>query len=310
MTFSGDEFRRLGLPPYAGALARELQNLADGLTTLKTNGGGGFTLHQGATSPADTLGAEGDWYLNTADGSWYDKVSGAWVIRYTDQLGAAGTTDGVASGISFAKAGSTVTATVARTQNLDALTGTFDVFSGAYGDLTGVPNIPPATPENRLLPSGGTAAQVLTKVDSNDYEVNWTTIPTGGGGGSGDDAFPWATEGNTDNVPDNKLNDLILTRIDGLTYIPASRNIVLTLERLDGTTNIAQVQIPEFLSPATVEPFALTANPNIDCPSVRSSQLTLSGWSRRYNDATTKISWAFSEQPRRVPYPHKQHHAS
>ena len=87
-------------------------------------------------------GNDGDWHLNTSDGSWYDKVMGAWVIRYTDQLGAAGTTDGVASGISFAQAGNTVTATVARTQNLDALTGTFDVFSGAYNDLTGLPTIP------------------------------------------------------------------------------------------------------------------------------------------------------------------------
>ena len=64
MAFDGEVFNRLGLPPYAGALARELQNLADGLTTLNTNGsGGGFTLHQGATAPADTLGDDGDWYL-------------------------------------------------------------------------------------------------------------------------------------------------------------------------------------------------------------------------------------------------------
>ena len=141
MPFVGDAFKRLGLPPYAGALARELQNLADGLTTVNTNGGGGFTLHQGAAAPLDTDGKDKDWHLNTSDGSWYEKESGAWVILYTDQLGAAGTTDGVASGISFAKAGNTVTATVARTQNLDVLTGTFDVFSGAYGDLSGLPTI-------------------------------------------------------------------------------------------------------------------------------------------------------------------------
>ena len=35
MPFNGDEFSRLGLPPYSGALAAEFQNLADGLTTLK-----------------------------------------------------------------------------------------------------------------------------------------------------------------------------------------------------------------------------------------------------------------------------------
>ena len=35
MPFNGDEFTRLGLPPYSGALAAEFQNLADGLTLLK-----------------------------------------------------------------------------------------------------------------------------------------------------------------------------------------------------------------------------------------------------------------------------------
>ena len=33
MPFNGDEFTRLGLPPYSGPLAAEFQNLADGLTT-------------------------------------------------------------------------------------------------------------------------------------------------------------------------------------------------------------------------------------------------------------------------------------
>ena len=140
MPFSGDAFTRLGLPPYAGALARELQNLADGLTTVKTNGGGGFTLHRGANAPDDTLGKNGDWYLNTTDGSWYDKAADTWTNRYTDQLGAAGTTDGVANDISFAESGNTVTATVALTQG-GPLTGTFDVFSKAYGDLTGLPTL-------------------------------------------------------------------------------------------------------------------------------------------------------------------------
>ena len=35
MPFNGDEFTRLGLPPYSGPLAAEFQNLADGLTLLK-----------------------------------------------------------------------------------------------------------------------------------------------------------------------------------------------------------------------------------------------------------------------------------
>ena len=256
MPFFGETFKRLGLPPYAGALARELQNLADGLTTVNAKVGGGFTLHQGAAPPLGAEGKDGDWHLNTSDGSWYDKVSGVWVIRYTDQLGAAGTTDGVASGISFAQAGNTVTATVARTQNLDALTGTFDVFSGAYNDLTGLPTIPAATPANRLLPSGGTAAQVLTKVDAGDYEVNWTTLPTGGGGGSGDDAFPWATEGNTDRIPYDKHGLDVVIGITSVTYDTSTRNLRVRLPQTDGGDTFQEVVLPEWLTAAGIADWA------------------------------------------------------
>ena len=257
MPFEGDDFKRLGLLPYAGSIARELQNLADGLTTVNTNGGGGgFTLHEGADAPLDSLGKDGDWYLSTTDGSWYDKVSGAWVIRYTDQLGAAGTTDGVASAISFAKAGTTVTATVSRTQSLDALTGSFDVFSGAYSDLTGLPTIPAATPENRLIPSGGAAAQVLTKVDANDYEVNWTTLPSGGGGGGGDDAFPWATEGNTDRIPYDKHGLDVVIGITSVTYDTSTRNLRVRLPQVDGGDTFQEVELPEWLTAAGIADWA------------------------------------------------------
>ena len=37
MPFDGDTFKRLGLPPYAGPLSKELANLARGLTALKGN---------------------------------------------------------------------------------------------------------------------------------------------------------------------------------------------------------------------------------------------------------------------------------
>ena len=445
MPFVGDVFKLLPLQPYNGPLASQLENLASGISFLKTNA----ATIDAASLIAAVPGAPADNQIIK-----YDATTST--IHWSDdETAAGGMSDGVVSSINFTTAGNTVTATLSRTNSLANLTGNFDVFSGAYSDLSGLPilfsgsypdltnkpTIPPATPANRLIPPGGTAAQVLTKVDANDYEVNWTTIPTGGGGGgtppditaaeiidavagtpsaalnvikwgtggtltwsadaqgmggggaagrtligtiassnaqtavaltldealsgttlyratltdsdgtvatadflgaellglsettapptsdnnslllsmsrpgtltgsaatvvriwngdsstgiyaqksrtdtqvfrlykvvyeaaggggggSGDDAFPWATEGNIDKVPDNKLNDLILTRIDGFTYIPASRNIVLTLERLDGTTNIAQVQIPEFLAPATVEPFALTANPNITVP--------------------------------------------
>ena len=52
--------------------------------------GGGFTLRFAAGAPADTLGSDGDWYINTTTGGFYEKASGAWAVRYTDQVGAGG----------------------------------------------------------------------------------------------------------------------------------------------------------------------------------------------------------------------------
>ena len=51
---------------------------------------GGFTLRQGTTAPGNSLGDDDDWYLRTSNGQWYEKVSGAWESRYTDQVGQAG----------------------------------------------------------------------------------------------------------------------------------------------------------------------------------------------------------------------------
>ena len=83
MAFTGDTFFPLGLPPYTGPLKAEFQNLADGLTELKSStSSAGFTLHRGSTSrPPYQTGVDGDWYLNTADGSWYDQVRlNVWTI--------------------------------------------------------------------------------------------------------------------------------------------------------------------------------------------------------------------------------------
>ena len=50
----------------------------------------GFTLRSAAGAPAQALGDDGDWYINQTTGGFYEKVSGAWELRYTDQVGAGG----------------------------------------------------------------------------------------------------------------------------------------------------------------------------------------------------------------------------
>ena len=82
------------------AAAYVIANAGDDQEFLLVNGagaGGGFTLRQGSTAPAGSLGADGDWYLRTTNGQFYERVAGTWTSRYTDQLGQAG------SGISQAQ---------------------------------------------------------------------------------------------------------------------------------------------------------------------------------------------------------------
>ena len=67
------------------------ENVGGSFILLNGSGtGGGFTLRQGTAAPGSSLGDDGDWYLRTSNGQWYEKVSGAWVSRYTDQVGMAG----------------------------------------------------------------------------------------------------------------------------------------------------------------------------------------------------------------------------
>ena len=61
------------------------------ITAGAGGGSGGFTLRYAAGTPADSLGDDGDWYLNTTDGAWFTKSSGSWgTAVYTDMQAAGG----------------------------------------------------------------------------------------------------------------------------------------------------------------------------------------------------------------------------
>ena len=74
----------------AGGILEEASGTATELLLTAGVSGGGFTLRFGTTAPGNSLGDDGDWYLRTSNGQWYEKVSGAWESRYTDMVGQAG----------------------------------------------------------------------------------------------------------------------------------------------------------------------------------------------------------------------------
>ena len=66
--------------------------------------------------------------------------------------------------------------------------------SGAYGDLSGLPTLGTAADNDEgdfasaaaAVPVGGTAGQILSKIDGTDYNTEWVNAPSGGGGGAVD----------------------------------------------------------------------------------------------------------------------------
>ena len=118
--------------------------------------GGGFTLRQATGAPANTLGADDDWYLNTTTGGFYEKVSGSWVLRYTDQIGAGGGLSQaqvdarVHAGLQAAVTGNTETG-IAVTYETSDNTLDFDVSGGGSDVANALASVTLPTPTESLV---------------------------------------------------------------------------------------------------------------------------------------------------------------
>jgi hypothetical protein len=126
--------------------------------TNGTNGTNGNTLLSGTTNPSNTNGANGDYYINLSNYALFGpKTSGIWgtsisLIGETGPTGPQGETGATGAQGGSGPAGSNGTAGVA----------------GATG-ATG-PGVV----------TGGTAGQVLSKIDATDYNTQWINPPATG----------------------------------------------------------------------------------------------------------------------------------
>ena len=89
-------------------------------------------------------------------------------------MGGGGGSDGVTESLDFTLSGDVITATIGRTGGLDDVTGMFQVFTGAYGDLTGRPTIPPAQVNSDWNATSG-LAQILNKptIPAAQVQTDW-----------------------------------------------------------------------------------------------------------------------------------------
>lgn len=130
-----------------------------------TAGAAGSVWYSGTTAPASGTGVNNDFHLNTTTGDVSKKTSGSWAVvdNLTGPQGIKGDKGDTGS------------------QGLQGLKGDTGT-AGAKGDKGDTGSTGPAGPG---VPTGGTAGQILSKIDATDFNTQWIPAPSGGGGGSG-----------------------------------------------------------------------------------------------------------------------------
>lgn len=146
-------------------------------------------LRQGAGDPSNTIGIAGDSYLNTVNGEiWFktllvDEVA-TWELKYTPSSGGTSLPDGGTTGQVLAKVSN---------DNGDA--EWVEPLAGEQGEqgeqgiqgiqgIQGVQGVAGTNGTNGTngqgVPTGGTALQVLRKIDGTDFNTEWATPSAGG----------------------------------------------------------------------------------------------------------------------------------
>ena len=135
-----------------------------------TGGLDGNTILFGNVAPISSQGVNDNFYLDLVTWNFYQKITGSWVlqgnIKGDDGTNGTNGTNGVGI-VSIIRtsgtgaAGTTDTYTITYT---NATTSTFNVVNGANG-TNGTNGVG--------VPTGGTAGQILTKIDATNYNTQW-----------------------------------------------------------------------------------------------------------------------------------------
>ncbi len=161
----------------AGYFAQKVSGTWTVAYTLPAANAADGTLLYGAGMPGSSTGKNSDSYINTLTGIFYQKTSGAWSQVFSmatgpqGPQGAAGTngTNGANGNTILFGATNPSNSTTGVNGNFYINTASYNIFgpktSGVWGD--GVSII------GTGIADGGTAGQVLAKVDGTDFNTTW-----------------------------------------------------------------------------------------------------------------------------------------
>jgi len=223
-----------------GSFAQKVAGTWTVVYTLPAANAADGTLLYGAGLPASATGKNLDSYINTLTGIFYKKSSGSWSQVFSMATGPQGP-QGTAgtNGINGINGNTILFGTTNPSNSATGINGNFYLntsnytlfgpkTAGAWGDGVSL--------FGTGVTSGGTAGQILVKVDDTDFNTDWQ-----------DNSFANLSGNPADNV---NLSAALSAKQDSLGYIPessANKNQANGYAGLDGSGKVAAVQLPSYV---------------------------------------------------------------
>jgi hypothetical protein len=224
----------------SGSFAQKVSGAWTVVYTLPAADAANGTLLYGAGLPASALGKNLDSYINTLTGIFYKKAAGTWSQVFSMATGPQGPQGSAgANGTNGANGNTILSGTTNPSNSTTGVNGNFYIntsnytffgpkMAGIWGDGvsllgTGVPN-------------GGTAGQVLVKVDGTDFNADWQ-----------DNSFANLSGNPADNV---NLSIALAAKQNNLDFTPentTNKNQANGYAGLDGSGKVAATQLPSYV---------------------------------------------------------------
>jgi hypothetical protein len=224
----------------AGSFAQKVASTWTVVYTLPAANAADGTLLYGAGLPASATGKNLDSYINTLTGIFYKKSTGSWSQVFSMATGPQGPQGTAGTNGANGTNGNTVlsgttnpsNSTTGVNGNFYINTSNYTIFgpktAGIWGD--GVSLL------GAGIANGGTAGQVLVKVDGTDFNTDWQ-----------DNSFENLSGNPADNI---NLAAALAAKQNSLGYIAenaAGKNLANGYAGLDGSGKVAASQLPSYV---------------------------------------------------------------
>lgn len=224
----------------AGSFAQKISGTWTVVYTLPAANAADGALLYGAGLPASATGKDLDSYINTLTGIFYKKSAGAWSQVFSMATGPRGP-QGIAgtNGTDGANGNTILFGTTNPSNSTTGVNGNFYINTSNYtlfGPKTAGVWGNAVSLLGAGVTNGGTAGQILVKVDDTDFNTDWQ-----------DNSFAHLSGNPADNA---NLSAALAAKQDSLGYAPensANKNQANGYAGLDGSGKVTASQLPSYV---------------------------------------------------------------